>query len=169
MVGSRIADVSNDNRKPQRASGNVKEDEMDEDIDWAPVLRLQEQYAAARDPRTREALDDAITREVEAIAGGVPRTGTTETAMANYRRRERNRRSLETLVVPLSPAANDPWPELDRRIQLAAAVSALNPATQHTLDRIYRGYTYEQASAEMDEPVGTLKSRVSRARAAMAM
>lgn len=140
---------------------------MQEDIDWAPVLRLQEQYAAARDPRTRDALDDAISREVDAIGRGIPRTGTTETAMANYRRRERNRRSLETLVVPLSPAANDPWPELDRRIQLADAVSALKPATQATLDHLYRGYTYEQASAEMGEPVGTLKSRVSRARAAI--
>lgn len=142
---------------------------MEEDIDWAPVLRLQEQYAAARDPRHREALDDAITREIDAIAGGEPRSGTAGTAIANYRRRERHRRKLETLIAPLHAAANDPWPELDRRIQLANVVSALNPATQDTLDRIYQGYTYEQASADMQKPVGTLKSRVFRARAAMAM
>lgn len=166
-MGSRIADVSNDNRKPQRASGNVKEDEMEEDIDWARVLRLQEQYAAARDPLTREALDDAISREVDAIGRGMPRTGTTDTAMANYRRRERNRHSLEALVVPLYPTANDPWPELHRRLALARAVCALKPATQTALEYIYRGYTYEEAGAELNEPVGTLKSRVSRARIAM--
>lgn len=133
-------------------------------IDWAPVARLLAQFKAAKDQRTRDLLENAIDREVKAIVRGRPRTGTLETANDNYRRLERNRVRLETLWAPLIPAANDPWPELDRRIDRDRVLDALTPATRRTLDMLMFGFTYAEAAAVLGTPIGTLKSRASRAK-----
>lgn len=132
---------------------------------WAPIARLQAQYRAATDQRTRNLIEGLIDREIRAIARGRPRTGTVATAVDNIRRLERNRLRLESLFAPLMQAANDPWPEVDRRIHRDKVIDALKPKTRHTLDLIMRGFTYVEAAAVTGTPVGTLKARVSRAKA----
>ena len=141
------------------ADGNVKETEMNDDIDWAPLARLQAQYRAAKDQRTRDLLEAAIDREVNAIMAGRNRTGTVETAFDNHRRGERKRAKLERLIAPLLKADNDPWPELDRRIARGKMLDALKPETRRTLEFLMYGFTYEVASRTMATPVGTLKVR----------
>ncbi len=131
---------------------------------WAHVARLQAQYRAATDQRTRDLLEDAIDREINAIAEGLPRSGTLDTANDNFRRRERNRVRLQRLAAPLMRAANDPWPELDRRMARERLLDALKPATRQTLDLLIRGFTYVEAAAVLSTPVGTLKARASRAK-----
>ena len=129
---------------------------------WAPLARLQEQYRAARDQGTRDTLDAAMTREVNAIFKGRTSTGTVDTVRDNQRRLDRNRSRLERLATPLMSPANDPWPELERRLGRDKVIDALKPKTRSTLDLILRGFTYAEAAEMLDEPVGTLKSRVSR-------
>lgn len=137
---------------------------MEED-QWAPLMRLQAQYRAARDQGTRNTIDAAITREVNAMVKGRTSLGTLDTVRDNVRRLDRNRGRLERMVTPLLSPANDPWPEIDRRIDRDKALDALKPKTRATLDLIMRGFTYVEAASAMREPVGTLKSRVSRLKA----
>lgn len=137
---------------------------MIDDERWAPLLRLHEQYRAVRDQSTRDTIDAAITREVNAIFNERPSTGTIDTVRDNLRRLDRNRGRLEREVTPLMSAANDPWPDLDRRMDRDKAIDALKPKTRATLALLMHGCTYAEAATALDEPVGTLKSRVSRAK-----
>lgn len=130
---------------------------------WAPLLRLQEQYRAASDQSTRDTLEAAMTREVNAITAGLVTVGTLDTMRQNLRLRARRRARIERLYAPLMRGANDPWPELDRRMQLDRTIAEQTPRTRATLELIVSGLTYAEAANAMDEPEGTLKSRVSRA------
>ena len=109
-----------------------------------------------------------MSRMVEALHRERPRTGTLDTARANQRRKERRRVELERLWTPLMMPANDPWPELDRRIARDRAMASLTPSTRAVIDMVSRGYTYREAGAGTGTPVGTVKSRVSRFLKAMA-
>ena len=130
---------------------------------WAPLVRLQEKYRVATAQSERDLLDLAISREVAAIAEGRGETGSLATLRANHRLLDRNRARLERRFTPLMAAANDPWPELDRRMTRERTVNALSPATRRTLELLMSGLTYAEAGAACDTPVGTLKARVSRA------
>jgi hypothetical protein len=141
---------------------------MNDDIDWAPLVRLQEQYRAAKDQRTRDLLEAAIDREVNAIQAGRNRTGTLDTAFDNHRLAERRRAKLQRLAAPLMRAHNDPWPELDRRLARDKMLDALKPETRRTVDLLIYGFTYNEAAQTMSTPVGTLKSRFSRLAAKLA-
>lgn len=131
---------------------------------WAPVRRLQERYRAANDQPTRDVLDAAISREVNAIAMGRKVVGSLATLKANMRKIERDHAKLERRYTPLLEAANDPWPAVDRRITRDRVISLSRPPTRRTIELVLAGKTYEEAAAMLGEPVGTLKSRVSRAR-----
>lgn len=134
------------------------------DQDWARVVRLYEQHRVAKSQRARDILDDIIDRELRAIGRGETRSGSLKTAKDNFRRRERHRAMLEGELAPLIAAANDPWPEIDRRIDRERAIKREKPPTRQTLRLLIYGLTYAEASLVLDTSVGTLKARVSRAK-----
>src|ERR1700754_1647031 len=98
------------------------------EIDWAPVMRLQAQVQAATNQAARDLLEAALSREVHAIARGLPRLGSTPTAMANDRRRRRKRLEIETLLVPLAPVLADPWPGVEEIIATEQLMGRLDRA-----------------------------------------
>lgn len=87
------------------------------------------------------------------------------------RRRGRGRRVSEEMLDRL-PAAEDPQADAQRRQQLRLVYRALDempePLAAAVLLRDLQGFSYEEAAAALDVPMGTLKSRLNRARLELA-
>lgn len=80
----------------------------------------------------------------------------------------RRRRAEKIRNVELTPendiATNDPETDPVERERIARAVAALTPAQAQTIELAYdRGLTHVQIAAMLDEPLGTVKSRLSGA------
>lgn len=135
---------------------------------WAPVMRLYDLHAQAKTDSLKNAIEDAIDRELNAIQAGSARRGGVATAIDNHRRRERRRHQLETAIVPVMPTMIDPWPEVHRRLDLVHALEGVHPAFRTVLLMRALGLTFEEISQLEGEPIGTLKSRMSRAMAKIA-
>ena len=74
--------------------------------------------------------------------------------------RER-RRVIETDEIPDSP---QPFPDADRSLDLHAALMRLKEDQRNVLYLKEQGYSLEEIAAVLQVPVGTVKSRISRAK-----
>lgn len=136
--------------------------------DWAPYLRLQEQYRACRSPEMAQAIEGAMDRQLKALMNGAPRAGTLDTAIANHRRRERRRAELEAKAAPLLAVDVDPWPEVDERLDLQRRLIRLDDATRGVVVDFMAGHTYAELAAAQRRPLGTVKAQLHRARLKLA-
>ncbi|WP_207462158.1 hypothetical protein [Azospirillum sp. SYSU D00513] len=132
--------------------------------EWAPYVRLQEQLLVCRDPKLREALEGALDRELAAITAGQPRHGTDTTAIENHRRRERRRRIIEAMLLIVTPAEANPWPQVEDRLELGARLGRLKAADAELLLLHGQGVTHRALALARHQPVGTIKAQVHRAR-----
>jgi hypothetical protein len=132
--------------------------------DWAPYLRLQEQYHACRSPEMAQAIEVAMDRQFRALIRGVPRTGNLDTAIANRRRRERRRAVIEALAAPLMPLKADPWPAVDRDIDLHRRLRPLDAVIRSLVLEFVDGHTYADLASTYGRPLGTIKSQLFRAK-----
>ena len=90
--------------------------------------------------------------------------------------RGRRRRLLATSSLPAAEAVADHADQVTDRLAseqrmrtVLAAVENLPPGEREVLSLVaWAGLTYEQAAAALDVPVGTVRSRLSRARARLA-
>lgn len=86
-----------------------------------------------------------------------------------YRRRQLEERAVEAILE--SGAASRPLPDADTRVQLAQvheAFTRLPEAQRAALHLVaVEGLSYQEAADALSIPVGTLMSRLSRARAAL--
>lgn len=136
--------------------------------DWAPYLRLQEQYRACRNLDMAQAIEGAMDRQLEGLMNGAPRAGSLDTAIANHRRRERRRADLEANAAPLMAVDVDPWPEVDKRLDLERRLTRLDDATRGVVVDFMAGHTYVELAAAQRRPVGTVKAIIHRARLKLA-
>jgi RNA polymerase sigma-70 factor (ECF subfamily) len=89
----------------------------------------------------------------------------------HYRRMRRDRRfeSMPDEVLETFPAAGDLVAETEKRQQLAAVYGALSRLPEEVAElvvlRDLQGWSLEEAAAYFDAPLGTIKSRLHRARA----
>jgi RNA polymerase sigma-70 factor (ECF subfamily) len=82
---------------------------------------------------------------------------------ARNRRRARGRRERLPLRLAL-PSPADPFALADSRSDVLRAVGKLNPEQQQVvIGKFYAGLTDEELAASFSLPVGTVKSRLSRA------
>ena len=92
----------------------------------------------------------------------------------HYRRTRRERRSdvLSEDVLERMPAGEDPQAEAQKRQQLRAVYSGLEEMTEELAEvvvlRDLQGWSLEETAAFQDVPVGTVKSRLHRARIELA-
>lgn len=86
-----------------------------------------------------------------------------------YRRRQLEERAVEAILE--SGAASRPLPDADTRVQLAQvheAFTRLPEAQRAALHLVaVEGLSYQEAADALSIPIGTLMSRLSRARAAL--
>lgn len=136
--------------------------------DWAPYLRLQEQYRACRNPEKARAIEGAMDRQLKGLMNGAPRVGTLYTAIANHRRRERRRVELESKVAPLMAVEADPWSEVDERLDLERRLDRLDGGTRWVISAFLAGDTYLELATARRCPVGTVKAQIHRARLKLA-
>ena len=74
--------------------------------------------------------------------------------------RER-RRVFETDEIPETP---EPFPDTDRSLDLRTALTRLREEQRNVLYLREEGYSMEEIAAVLNVPVGTVKSRISRAK-----
>ena len=74
--------------------------------------------------------------------------------------RER-RRVFETDEIPETP---EPFPDADRSLDLRTALMRLREEQRNALYLREEGYSMEEIAAVLNVPVGTVKSRISRAK-----
>ena len=92
----------------------------------------------------------------------------------HYRRTRRERRSdvLSEEVLERMPAGEDPQAEAQKRQQLRAVYSGLEEMTEELAEvvvlRDLQGWSLEETAAFQEVPVGTVKSRLHRARIELA-
>ncbi len=139
--------------------------------------------------RTEEAVADAVQEALIKVYHALPRFTegnfpawlariVTNTCYDHLRRRKRRPAlSLDRLQEDGMPDIPSPRPDADpeqaalaaeRRAQLIQAIRALSPAHQAVVILVdVHGYDYTEAADHLGIPVGTVKSRLSRARAAL--
>jgi RNA polymerase sigma-70 factor (ECF subfamily) len=88
----------------------------------------------------------------------------------HYRRNRRERRStvLSEEVLAQQPASEDPHADAQRRLRLRSVYRALDEMSEEmamvVLLRDLQGLSYEETAAALELPLGTVKSRLNRAR-----
>jgi RNA polymerase sigma-70 factor (ECF subfamily) len=91
-----------------------------------------------------------------------------------YRRARRERRAamLSDELLAALPAADDPQAEAQKRQQLRAVYRALEEMSEDLAEvvllRDLQGWSLEETAASLEVPVGTVKSRLHRARIELA-
>jgi len=92
----------------------------------------------------------------------------------HYRRTRRERRAaaLSDEVLALLPAGDDPQAEAQKRQQLRAVYRGLEEMPEDLAEvvllRDLQGWSLEETAASLEVPVGTIKSRLHRARLELA-
>ena len=93
----------------------------------------------------------------------------------HYRRTRRERLAAAVdsdLVLLELPASDDPWAECEHRCELAAVEAALARMPEDLAEvvvlRDLQGFSLEETAAALDLPLGTVKSRLHRARLELA-
>lgn len=147
---------------------------------YALALRLTGNTADAWD-----LAQDSLVRALRALAGfrgdADPRTWVYRITVNAWKNRlasaaERARRSSEPLDAPDRPElpGGDPPAEAalerdERKAALDRALAALEPADRAALQlREFDGLSYDDIASALDVPVGTVKSRLHRARLCLA-
>ena len=99
--------------------------------------------------------------------------GIASNLLARHRQREARRLAATARLVNSSTAPADLLAEVDGRLDasrrwpdVAAAIATLSPAERDTLLLFaWEGMPYEEIAAALDVPIGTVRSRMNRARA----
>jgi RNA polymerase sigma-70 factor (ECF subfamily) len=130
--------------------------------------------AAAADDLTQE-IFLRLYQNLRSYRGDVPLAGWTLRLSRNlcidhYRRARQERRALAVSEEVLAhlPASDDPQAEAQRRQQLREVYRALEQMPEDLAEvvllRDLQGWTLEEIAASLDVPLGTVKSRLHRAR-----
>jgi RNA polymerase sigma-70 factor (ECF subfamily) len=87
-------------------------------------------------------------------------------------RREREAAWLDPEIIDHLPAADDPHASAERRQRLRLVATGLRQLSEElselVLMRDFAGMTYQEMAEAMDVPLGTIKSRLNRARLELA-
>ncbi|ONG46206.1 RNA polymerase subunit sigma-24 [Pseudoroseomonas deserti] len=141
-----------------------------------PELRAFARFLARDAAQADDLVQEAILRALRAEAQWDPATSLRawlfhilrNAFLEQLRRRGTERRALERLPPPAAPAAS----EQEARGEVAdlqRAMAALPAPQREALILVgAHGLSHEEAAAVVGAPVGTVKARVARARAALA-
>ncbi len=120
-----------------------------------------------------------LYRNLRSYRGDVPLAGwalrlSRNVCIDQYRRTRRERRAaaLSEEVLARLPAGDDPQAEAQRRQQLRAVYRGLEEMPEDLAEvvllRDLQGWSLEETAASLEVPVGTVKSRLHRARLELA-
>ncbi len=81
----------------------------------------------------------------------------------------RHRKFVEQVsnVVAADEACDPDWPRLFAQLEAEAKIDSLSPSFRAVVTRLIDGQSYQEIAAALGIPVGTVKSRIARAREAL--
>ena len=122
-----------------------------------------------KDPALRQAIDDAYTTLVDEVDRHTARSLQRRflNLVSNRRPKYRRRQAIESLLarsLSTEDTAAEPVELLARREIGEMVLAAVRPDERALLWGVAEGRSYEELARAVNEPVGTLKARVSRLR-----
>ena len=138
---------------------------------WDELARIQKLMSdkEPRNPVARRAMDEAYSTIVSEVQDHTPETlrRRFESLKRNRRCKYRDRQMIDRFLArntDLLSRTGDPAELLEQRESLAVLLAAVTRGDAELLWSVATGWSYQELSVAARQPVGTLKSRVSRLR-----